>query len=49
MEGVTIRTRVRVINKGEKATSYFCNLKNNNHINRTVRFLEKQTGETIYK
>ena len=49
MEGVAIRARVRWIDKGEKATNYFCNLENRNYTNRTVSFLEKQTEETIYK
>ena len=49
MEGVAIRARVRWIDKGEKPTNYFCNLENRNYTNRMVSFLEKQTGETLYK
>ena len=49
MEGVAVRARTRWIDKGEKATSYFCNLESRNFTNRTVSFLEKQSGEILDK
>ena len=49
MEVVAVRTRSQSIDKGEKATKYFCSLESRNYINRTVSFLEKQTGEIIHK
>ena len=49
MEGVAIRTKTKWIDKGEKATRYFCNLENRNFTNRSISFLERPSGETLHQ
>ena len=46
MEGVKIRSRVRWISDGEKATRYFCNLEKRNFISKCMNNLSKENGST---
>lgn len=48
MEGVAIRKKSQWVDKGEKATRYFCKLESRNYTNKTVSFLGKQNGEIIH-
>ena len=46
MEGVKIRSKVRWISDGEKATKYFCNLEKRNFVSKCMNSLFKENGST---
>ena len=46
MEGVKLRSRVRWISDGEKATKYFCNLEKRNFVSKWMNSLIKENGST---
>lgn len=47
IEGSIIRSRVKWIIDGEKNSKYFCNLEKRNFIQKSVAFLERDSGEII--
>ena len=46
MEGVKIKSSVRWISNGEKATRYFCNLEKRNFVSKYMNSLIKENGST---
>ena len=48
IQGMLIRSRQEWIHKGEKPTSYFCNLENRNFTAKCMTFLEKNDGTLIF-
>ena len=47
MEGVTIRSRVKWINEGEKVSKYFCNLESRNYLDKAMHFVENSNGDIV--
>ena len=49
LEGMIIRSRVRWLQEGEKVSRYFCNLENRNFCSKSLGFLERGDGSTIFE
>ena len=49
IQGMIIRSRQQWIHKGEKPTSYFCNLENRNFTAKHMNFLEKDDNSLIFE
>lgn len=49
LQGHFIRSRARWIEQGEKPTKYFLNLESTNFLNKTIKKVELEEGEIIYK
>ena len=47
MIGHIIRTKSKWVEHGEKPSKYFCNLESRNFINKTIKKVEKDNGDTI--
>ena len=45
--GSAIRARAQWINEGEKPTRYFCSLKKYNYVEKTIKCIELENGETL--
>ena len=43
-----IRARAQWINEGEKPTRYFCSLEKHNYVEKTIKCIELQNGDTIH-
>lgn len=48
MKGKVIRSRAQWIEEGEKPSKFFCNLENQNYINKTMYKLKNNNSEIIY-
>lgn len=46
-EGAAIRSRSRWILEGEKPSAYFCNLEKRNYLDKSMNYLQKDSGETL--
>ena len=49
MKGQSVRSRLQWLQEGEKPSKYFCNLKNKNYIEKTIRKLKLSNGSIVTK
>ena len=49
MNGSMIRSKARWLQSGEKPTKYFCNLEKKNFIDKTMKKLTLENGETVFE
>ena len=47
MKGIAIRSRVQWLHQGEKPSKYFCSLENKNYIDKTIKKIKHENGQTI--
>ena len=47
LTGSAIRARAQWINEGEKPTSYFCSLEKYNYVEKTIKCIQLDNGETL--
>ena len=48
LEGMMVRSRVKWIQDGERASRYFCNLEKRDYTSRSMSFIETRDGQTIF-
>ena len=47
VKGKVIRSRAQWLQVGEKPIQYFCNLEHKNYVDKTIRKIAKENGETV--
>ena len=47
LKGEIVRSRVQLLNDGEKPSKYFCSLENYNYLNKTIKKITKPNGKTV--
>ena len=45
LEGMIVRSRVKWLQVGEKASRYFCNLENRNYTSKSMCFIQRNNGD----
>ena len=48
LEGMMVRSRVKQLQDGERASRYFCNLEKRNYTSRSMSFIETRDGQTVF-
>ena len=48
LEGMMVRSRVKWLQDGERASRYFCNLEKRNYTSRSMSFIEARDSQTVF-
>ena len=48
LNGITVRSRVRWAEEGEKPTKYFCSLESRNYVNKTIPKVVKDDDSIVH-